>query len=207
MAKITRIMVAPLAVNCYIIATEQHNAVAIDAGGSVPKILQFLQDNGLTLQKILLTHGHYDHIGGVAELQAATGAEVYIHEADAPMLSDSNLNLEKWITGETETTPISEYHAIHDGDTIVQDECVFHVLHTPGHTKGGVCYQLDRTLFTGDTLFRCSRGRTDFPGGSDAELYASLQRLKQLEGDYDVLPGHNETSTLSFEREHNPHLR
>lgn len=173
MAKITRIMVAPLAVNCYIIATEQHNAVAIDAGGSVPKILQFLQDNGLTLQKILLTHGHYDHIGGVAELQAATGAEVYIHEADAPMLSDSNLNLEKWITGETETTPISEYHAIHDGDTIVQDECVFHVLHTPGHTKGGVCYQLDRTLFTGDTLFRCSRGRTDFPGGSDAELYAS----------------------------------
>ena len=94
MAKITRIMVAPLAVNCYIIATEQHNAVAIDAGGSVPKILQFLQDNGLTLQKILLTHGHYDHIGGVAELQAATGAEVYIHEADAPMLSDSNLNLE-----------------------------------------------------------------------------------------------------------------
>ena len=132
MAKITRIMVAPLAVNCYIIATEQHNAVAIDAGGSVPKILQFLQDNGLTLQKILLTHGHYDHIGGVAELQAATGAEVYIHEADAPMLSDSNLNLEKWITGETETTPISEYHAIHDGDTIVQDECVFHVLHTQG---------------------------------------------------------------------------
>ena len=83
MAKITRIMVAPLAVNCYIIATEQHNAVAIDAGGSVPKILQFLQENGLTLQKILLTHGHYDHIGGVAELQAATGAEVYIHEADA----------------------------------------------------------------------------------------------------------------------------
>ena len=81
MAKITRIMVAPLAVNCYIIATEQHNAVAIDAGSSVPKILQFLQDNGLTLQKILLTHGHYDHIGGVAELQAATGAEVYIHEA------------------------------------------------------------------------------------------------------------------------------
>ena len=70
MAKITRIMVAPLAVNCYIIATEQHNAVAIDAGGSVPKILQFLQENGLTLQKILLTHGHYDHIGGVAELQA-----------------------------------------------------------------------------------------------------------------------------------------
>ena len=138
-------------------------------------------------------------------MQAATGAEVYIHEADAPMLSDSNLNLEKWITGETETTPISEYHAIHDGDTIVQDECVFHVLHTPGHTKGGVCYQLDRTLFTGDTLFRCSRGRTDFPGGSDAELYASLQRLKQLEGDYDVLPGHNETSTLSFEREHNLH--
>ena len=117
------------------------------------------------------------------------------------------MNLEKWITGETETTPISEYHAIHDGDTIEQDECVFHVLHTPGHTKGGVCYQLDRTLFTGDTLFRCSRGRTDFPGGSDAELYASLQRLKQLEGDYDVLPGHNETSTLSFEREHNPNLR
>ena len=178
MAKITRIMVAPLAVNCYIIAKSSARCRL-----------------------------HQSQRRCAVRLQAATGAEVYIHEADAPMLSDSNLNLEKWITGETETTPISEYHAIHDGDTIVQDECVFHVLHTPGHTKGGVCYQLDRTLFTGDTLFRCSRGRTDFPGGSDAELYASLQRLKQLEGDYDVLPGHNETSTLSFEREHNPNLR
>lgn len=206
MAQITRLMTGPLAVNCYIIVTEQKNAVVIDAGGSVEKILQYLKENDLQLKKILLTHGHYDHIGGVAELQAATGAAVYIHEADVPMLSDNVLNLAQWIVGES-VAPVTDYEILQDGDEIVQDECMFHVLHTPGHTKGSVCYQLEHTLFTGDTLFRLSRGRTDFPGGSDDELYASLQRLKQLDGEYDVLPGHNETSTLSYERQHNPNLR
>lgn len=206
MAQITRLMTGPLAVNCYIIVTEQKNAVVIDAGGSVEKILQYLKENDLQLKKILLTHGHYDHIGGVAELQAATGATVYIHEADAPMLSDNVLNLAQWIVGEP-VAPVTDYEILQDGDVIVQDECMFHVLHTPGHTKGSICYQMEHTLFTGDTLFRLSRGRTDFPGGSDDELYASLQRLKQLDGDYDVLPGHNETSTLSYERQHNPNFR
>ncbi len=207
MAQITGLMTGPLAVNCYIIVTEQKNAVAIDVGGSVEKVLQYLKENDLQLKKILLTHGHYDHIGGVAELQAATGATVYIHEADAPMLSDNVLNLAQWIVAEPVVAPVTDYEILQDGDVIVQDECMFHVLHTPGHTKGSVCYQMEHTLFTGDTLFRLSRGRTDFPGGSDDELYASLQRLKQLDGDYDVLPGHNETSTLSYERQHNPNFR
>lgn len=206
MAQITKWMVGALAVNCYVIVTEKKHVVAVDVGGDAQKILQYLKENDLQLTKILLTHGHYDHIGGVAELQAATGATVYIHEADAPMLSDNMLNLAQWIV-EHAVPPVTDYKVLQDGDEIVQDECTFHVLHTPGHTKGSVCYQLEHTLFTGDTLFRLSRGRTDFPGGSDDELYASLQRLKQLDGEYDVLPGHNETSTLSYERQHNPNLR
>ncbi|MDD7293995.1 MAG: MBL fold metallo-hydrolase [Oscillospiraceae bacterium] len=206
MAQITKWMVGALAVNCYVIVTEKKHVVAVDVGGDAQKILQYLKENDLQLTKILLTHGHYDHIGGVAELQATTGATVYIHEADAPMLSDNMLNLAQWIVGHA-VPPVTDYKVLQDGDEIVQDECTFHVLHTPGHTKGSVCYQLEHTLFTGDTLFRLSRGRTDFPGGSDDELYASLQRLKQLDGEYDVLPGHNETSTLSYERQHNPNLR
>lgn len=206
MAQITKWMVGALAVNCYVIATEKKHAVAVDVGGDAQKILQYLNDNNLQLTKILLTHGHYDHMGGVAALQAATGATVYIHEADAPMLSDDELNLAQWIVGHS-VSSVTDYKVLQDGDEIVQDECTFHVLHTPGHTKGSVCYQLEHTLFTGDTLFWLSRGRTDFPGGNDDELYASLQRLKQLDGEYDVLPGHNETSTLSYERQHNPNLR
>jgi glyoxylase-like metal-dependent hydrolase (beta-lactamase superfamily II) len=204
--EITRLMVGMLAVNCYIIATAEKNAVAVDPGGSEEKILQFLQTNGLQLKKILLTHGHYDHIMAVAALQKATGATVYIHTADADKLTDNMKNLAYRHTGGS-VPPVTDYQTIEEGDVITQDECTFKVLHTPGHTKGSVCYQIGDTLLTGDTLFRLSRGRTDFPDGSNEEMYQSLQRLKHLEGEYAVLPGHDETSMLSYERQHNPNLR
>lgn len=204
--KVHTLLVGELAVNCYIIETGNQHCAAIDIGGSEEKVLAFLKEHQLKLNTILLTHGHYDHIAGVAAVQAATGAAVYIHEADADMMTDDVKNLAQWISTKP-FQPILEYQVLKDGDTLVQDTSTVQVLHTPGHTPGSVCYLIEGHLFTGDTLFRLSRGRTDFPGGSDAQMYASLQRLKQLEGDFPVYPGHNESSTLEFERVYNPNLR
>ena len=102
---------------------------------------------------------------------------------------------------------MEKFTEIKDGDKITLDELTFEVIHTPGHTKGGVCYKCGDALFTGDTLFKLSMGRTDFPGGSMGAIFDSLKKLSELDGDFTVYPGHNETSTLSFERKNNPYLK
>ena len=200
-------MLGSLATNCYLIYLDEKHAAAVDIGAEARKVLDFLEQKGLTLTKILLTHGHYDHIGAVAEVQEKTGAEVYIHEADAPMLQDTHLNLADWIEPWADFRPVTEYYTVREGDVIQAGETAFTVLHTPGHTKGSVCYLCEDILLAGDTLFRLSRGRTDFPGGSDREMLESFRRLKALEGDYRVCPGHNETTSLDFERKNNPVMR
>ena len=200
-------MLGSLATNCYFVYLEENCVIAVDIGGDAQKVLRFLEERRLTLTKILLTHGHYDHIEGVAAVQQATGAEVYIHELDAPMLQDMNRNLGNWIAPYADFLPVTEYHTVKDGDIIHTGDAEFTVLHTPGHTAGSVCYQCEDILLTGDTLFHMSRGRTDFPGGSDSQMLASFRRLKNLEGDYRVYPGHNEASTLEYERKNNPVMR
>lgn len=204
--KIYRLPVGELLANCYIIGTESKNAVAVDPGSDFQKIKKLLDEHNLTLKKILLTHGHYDHIGAVRETAAAYGAEVYIHENDAPMLTSRTKSLADAI-GAGRFNEIPEFITLRNGDVISLDEISFEVIHTPGHTEGGVCYKCGNALFTGDTLFKLSMGRTDFPGGNMGEMFKSLQKLAQLEGDYDVFPGHNETSTLSYERKNNPYLK
>lgn len=204
--KITRILVGDLRANCYIIETKNKNAAAVDPGGDFERIKAFLDSNGLVLKKILLTHGHFDHIGAVAQAAKEYGAQVYIHRQDSSMLKDRIENLADAVGG-YEFIPVDKYDTVEDGDVIKLDELEFQVIHTPGHTKGGVCYKCGNSLFTGDTLFKLSMGRTDFPGGSLEEMYDSLKRLADLEGNYDVYPGHNETSTLDFERKNNPYLK
>ncbi|MGN0614077.1 MAG: MBL fold metallo-hydrolase [Porcipelethomonas sp.] len=204
--KVKRILVGVLCANCYIIETEEKNAVAVDTGSNFEKIKKYLDDNGLVLKKILLTHGHFDHMGAAAQAAQAYNAEVYIHELDAVMLSDRRASLADEVGGGA-YEPVEKYTTVKDGDIIKQDELEFQVIHTPGHTKGGVCYKCGDSLFTGDTLFRLSMGRTDFPGGSSDQMFSSLERLGKLDGDYCVYPGHNETSTLSFERENNPYIK
>jgi glyoxylase-like metal-dependent hydrolase (beta-lactamase superfamily II) len=203
---IYRLPVGELRANCYIIETANKNAVAVDTGSDFPKIKSFLDENGLTLKKILLTHGHYDHIGAVKDAVLSYGAEVYIHEEDAPMLESRTKSLADAI-GAGAFNEVADFKTVKDGDIITLDELSFEVIHTPGHTKGGVCYKCGNSLFTGDTLFKLSMGRTDFPGGSLGEMIWSLRKLAVLDGDYDVYPGHNETSTLSFERKNNPCLK
>ncbi len=204
--KVTRIPVGDLRANCYIIETENKNAAAVDPGGDFEKIKAFLKDNNLDLKKILLTHGHYDHIGAAAQTAEEYGAQIYIHEQDSVMLTDRTANLADAIGG-GKFIPTDNFNAINDGDVIRLDELEFEVIHTPGHTRGGVCYKCGNALFTGDTLFKMSMGRTDFPGGSMGEMYDSLKKLAALEGNYEVYPGHNETSTLDFERKNNVYLK
>ncbi len=204
--KIIRIPVGQLAANCYIIETENKNAVAVDAGGDFERLKKYLDDNGLCLKKILLTHGHFDHIGATNQLSKEYGAEVFVHENDEKMLTDRFESLAE-AAGGMPHTDVEEYTTIKGGDVITQDELSFEVIHTPGHTRGGVCYKCGNSIFTGDTLFKMSMGRTDFPGGSAAQLFASLKKLDSLEGDYDIYPGHNEPTTLDYERKYNAYLK
>lgn len=195
--------------NCYIVISDNGNAALIDAPAGGARILDEIKKNGVKLKKILLTHGHCDHIESVAFLAEKTGAEVYIHEADENKLSDDYLNLSEYFSDYYES-PVAHFggaHTVSDGDIITLDELEFKVLHTPGHTSGSVCYICGGTMFSGDTLFKMSAGRTDMPDGNSLKLNESLKMLDEMGGDYALLSGHGERSTLSNERKYNPFMK
>ena len=183
-------------VNCYLIHEESaKSCVAIDPGGNADKVMKFLEENGLTLEAILLTHGHFDHVGAVKDLFEKTQCSVYLHTDD--LMLPENLT----------AGPLFYTHEYGEGDVLELAGLTIRVMHTPGHTEGSVCLLVDDVIFSGDTLFCHSCGRTDLPGGSQEALTASLARLKALEGDYKVMPGHNRATTLAIEREYNPFLK
>ncbi|MCD7948265.1 MAG: MBL fold metallo-hydrolase [Oscillospiraceae bacterium] len=189
--------VGQLETNCYLLiddATKQ--CAVIDPGGDENVILRQIQADGVTVAAILLTHAHHDHTGAVRPLREHfPAAAVYLHPADAAMLGQVPL-----------MPPIGQTIPYQEGDTLPVGQLSVKVLETPGHTPGGVTLQTGRTLFTGDTLFYGSIGRTDFPGGDYDAIMQSVRRLGQLEGDYAVLPGHMEGSTLAQERVSNPYM-
>ena len=198
--KVKMMQVGPLGTNCYILEDEaSREAAVIDPGGDAPEIIKALE--GAALRYILLTHGHYDHTGGVAELQEAfPQAALYIHRKDLEDVDPSLFPLRTQIQG---TNLYDEGAWISFGGDTVKIQ----VLHTPGHSEGSVTLRCGDLLFCGDTLFAGSCGRTDVPGGSVPKMLASLRRLGELEGNLQVLPGHMEASTLEEERRHNPYLR
>jgi len=206
--RLLQLLSGSFGVNTYIIgADDTKDCVVIDPGGAEP-VLDALKQNGLTCKAILLTHGHFDHIGGVRQIKEETGAVLYVHEADANMLGSNRKNLAVLI-GE-KVPPTEADVLLHGGETLEIAGLTIKVLHTPGHTKGGVSYVIEseRTIFSGDTLFRDSVGRTDFPGGSLDEIRDSVVNvLFALKGDYAVYCGHEENTTLDYERRHNPILR
>lgn len=203
------IKLKPLSVcgtNSYIVAGEQGNAVLIDAPDDADYILSELQARNLTLKKILLTHGHFDHIGAVSELANLTGCEVYVHEADISKLTDVNGSL----VTHFRLNEFNEYknaNAFKDGDIINMDELEFKVIHTPGHTSGSVCFAIGDDMFTGDTLFARSIGRTDMPDGNIALMINSLKKLASFNKNYNVYPGHMSATTLEYEKKYNPYMR
>ena len=197
----------PVSANTYIITDDATGETAvIDAGACTEELLDKLKDKNV--RYILLTHGHYYHILGVPALKAHTGAEVLIHKADADCFWDTEKSLASFDHSFSQT-PMKADRLLSDGDEIHLGDTVLSVLHTPGHTKGGVCYidYQDRLIFSGDTLFCLTAGRTDFPGGSFEELMASLITLRNLPGDYIVYPGHNRATTLEHERVRNRYMR
>ena len=143
-----------------------------------------------------------------AYIKETAGAPVYIHEADVPMLSDGNKALSYFCPGKP-FNPVEADCTLKDGDKIEQDGVIFSVMHTPGHTKGSVCYYVEseRALFTGDTLFCLTVGRTDLYGGNDDEMYASIKRLYEMPGDYAIFTGHNRSTRMEYERRRNRYMR
>lgn len=189
-------------VNTYLL-WKNEQAVLIDPGDDAAELMAFLEEKELTLTHILLTHGHFDHIGAAAELKEKTGACICIGAEDEPMLSDPKLNL-----SESFGVPVRACRAdclLHDGDTVETPAARFCVIATPGHTPGGVCYVCDERIFSGDTLFYSSVGRTDFPGGDQQALYRSIrEKLFSMQGYFEVFPGHGSATTLLRERIENP---
>ena len=194
------LQVGPIGTNCYILEDEKARAAAIiDPGDEAGRILQVIEDDGVDVKYILLTHGHYDHTTAVPQLhKALPQAEIYIHRADANGAGSQLFPL---------AGQIPDLKFYDEGDTLALGDMTIQVLHTPGHSKGSVTLKVGDVLFCGDTLFAGSCGRTDLAGGSYDEIMASLKKLGELPGDYHVCPGHDVTSTLERERRSNPFLR
>ena len=198
--KVNMMQVGPIGTNCYILKDEASGkAAVIDPGDEAGRILKALEQEQADVAYLLLTHGHYDHTGGVPELhRALPQAKIYIHQADANGAGSQLFPL---------AAQVKDLNNYDEGDTLSLGSLTIEVLHTPGHSKGSVTLKVEDVLFCGDTLFAGSMGRTDLPGGSYEEIMASLKRLGGLEGNYHVCPGHDITSTLDRERRYNPFLR
>ena len=201
------IEISSMGVNCYMVGCEETREVAvIDPGGNARAIINMLNENDLKAVYIINTHGHIDHIGANKGVKDATGAQILIHEADAKMLINSASNL-SLLMGSGVTSPAAD-RFIEEGDIIkIGNTVELEVIHTPGHSPGGVCLKTGDIIFVGDTLFQGSIGRTDFPGGSYKSLIQNIKE-KLLCHDDDVVayPGHGPATTIGFERQHNPFL-
>jgi glyoxylase-like metal-dependent hydrolase (beta-lactamase superfamily II) len=190
--------------NCYIVCAPGSNTCAvIDPGYFPERILAFLANKGLSLDAILLTHGHFDHVGAVEALIKATGCSLWMKEADYTQFSNPQNDFLYPIHDHT----FCEVNFCEEGEKISAGGTVFTVMETPGHTWGSVCYLCESAMFSGDTLFAGSCGRTDLPGGDGQTLALSLEQLAELEENYTVYPGHGEATTLDAEKKWNPYMR
>ncbi len=190
--------------NCSLIIDEKTNQSAlVDCNEFSQKMIDMIGDTDL--KYILLTHGHFDHIIGVKSVKEKYGAQVVISKEDEPMLNSSKLSLAVFCNAPQNN--VDADIIVKDGDEITLGEIKIKVMATPGHTSGSVCYIAENCIFSGDTLFYCSCGRTDFPSGSSEQMMSSLQKLKALDGDYKVYTGHNNLTTLDFERKNNPYMK
>ncbi len=199
-----KLTVGPIMANCFIVGCQKtKKAAVIDPGDETDKILMALAQSSLTVKYILNTHGHFDHVGGNKKLKDATGAELCIHPLDAPMLKHLSESAARWGLS-TDDSPAPD-RTLEEGDTITFGQVTFRVIHTPGHTPGGISLSTDGFVFVGDTLFAGSIGRTDFPGGDYGTLISSIQqKLFPLPDTVRVLCGHGPETTIGIEKYSNP---
>lgn len=196
--------VGPLQANCFIVGCEEtRHAAVIDPGGDADRILLALANDRLTLKAIINTHGHFDHVSANKALKQTTGADLMIHPQDAPMLTHLSRGAAQWGL-RSEDSPEPD-RLLQEGDTVTVGRIQFKVLHTPGHTPGGISLHTDSVVFVGDTLFSGSIGRTDFPGGDFNTLISSIHtKLFSLPDDTTVYTGHMEPTTIGKEKRYNP---
>ena len=204
MIKIHTLPLGSYQTNCYIVYEETANSCAvIDPGYSPERVLEFVGKLGLTVDAVLLTHGHFDHVGGVEAIVKATGCALWMRESDYTQRKNPQNDFFYPI----HDCDFTEVRFCEEGEHIHAGGLTFTAMETPGHTWGSVCYVCENAIFSGDTLFAGSCGRTDLPGGDWQTIMLSLERLAELEGDFDIYPGHGEATTLETERKTNPYMR
>ena len=204
MVKVNMLVLGPLQTNCYIVREENAaSCVVVDPAHSPSAILNFAAREGLTIEAIFLTHGHFDHVGAAETLLEKTGCAVWMHKGDYNRRSDP-MNDYLYPLHDKE---LGEIHFCDDGTVISAAGLTFTVHSTPGHSRGSVCYQAEGILLSGDTLFAGGCGRTDLPGGSADAIFVSLADLAELEGYIKVYPGHGESTTLAREKRYNPYMK
>jgi hydroxyacylglutathione hydrolase len=207
MLQIKCFSLGPLATNAYVlIQPETNRAVVIDPGMNPQRLLDRVRE--LEVEAILLTHAHFDHIGGVEQLRKLKGCPVYLHDGEADWLGDPELNgSARWPEVGPPIKAAAAEFSLKGGQSLTLLGETFKVYHTPGHSPGSVSFHWKDHLFSGDVLFQQGVGRTDLPGGSSKELYDSIQRvLFKLAGDTNVYPGHGPATTIGFEKQHNPYV-
>ena len=204
--QLSRLVVGPLQVNCYIVHDEKtKEAIVIDPGDDGREILDLIREKGLKVRYIVNTHAHFDHVGANKLLKDATGAELLIHEADSGLLS-TTANHARMFGMTAPSSPKADRYVKH-GDVLTVGALTLTVLHTPGHSAGGISLAGDGVVFTGDALFAGSIGRTDLPGGDLMTLITSIKtNLMTLPDETVVLSGHGPQSTIGEERRENPFL-
>ena len=211
--KINHYVVGQVQTNCYVVINnETKECFVIDPGASGKQLAERIRQDGFIPVAVLLTHGHFDHAGAAEELAKEFDIKVYAHEAEKDTLADPKKNV-SWMVGASESYRADVF--LKDNESINLGNFDIKVLHTPGHTEGGCCYYIpeEHIVFSGDTLFADSVGRTDFPGGSMSKIVRSIQEklltlteAGNLETDVMVYPGHNEPTTIETERMNNPYL-
>jgi glyoxylase-like metal-dependent hydrolase (beta-lactamase superfamily II) len=202
-----QLVVGQLGTNCYLVGCpETRQGLVIDPGGEGRTIAARIRNLQLKVKRIILTHGHIDHWAGAGEVVAATGAPISLHREDAPLVGNPEASLAAFLAGPQVRLDVAD-DFLEDGAVVEVGRVKLRVLHTPGHTPGGICLYGAGIVFTGDTLFEGSIGRTDFPGGNLRQLIATIrEKLLVLPDDTEVCPGHGPRTTIGYERRYNPYL-
>lgn len=201
--KIKTLAMGSIGTNCYVVSDDAGTTAIIDCDGDPRPLFSYIAENNLKPTHILLTHGHYDHIGAVNLVKEKYGCKVVAGKDEMQVLTNPSINCSAYCGVPLAITPDI---LVSDGEVVTVGNLHFQSLFTPGHTEGSLCYILEDHIFSGDTLFQGSCGRTDLATGDWGSILRSLKRLRDLPGDYSVYPGHGPATTLGIERSSNPYM-